>query len=141
MKLSLQYPELIQKLVVVDISPNADLNTQSLGVFIKYMRAIDLSKIKKRSEVDELLRENVPVNESTQLSQILGIWIKAVFTHQFVACRGQRISVETEFRCNRRGTSKTLSNRSRTWKIVPRSITLCLRFFVQLCEASSLSYH
>lgn len=63
MKLSLQYPEIIQKLIIVDISPNADLNTQSLGVFIKYMRAIDLSKIQKRSEVDEILRENVPVKK------------------------------------------------------------------------------
>ncbi len=57
MVLSLKYPNLVNRLVVADIAPVPYGHTQIQ--YIKAMRAVDLSKVEKRSDAEAQLREIV----------------------------------------------------------------------------------
>lgn len=58
MILALKYPNLINKLIVADISPVAYTHTQIQ--YIKPMRDLDLEKVEKRSDADQMLTEQIP---------------------------------------------------------------------------------
>ncbi|MCK0104527.1 alpha/beta fold hydrolase [Pseudohalocynthiibacter sp. F2068] len=58
MILALKYPYLINKLIVADISPVAYSHTQIQ--YIKPMRDLDLERVEKRSDADQMLAEQIP---------------------------------------------------------------------------------
>ncbi len=57
MRLALTHPEKVRKLVVSDIAPVAYTHTQL--DLIDAMRAVDLSRVEKRSDADRLLAERI----------------------------------------------------------------------------------
>ena len=66
--LALHYPELIRKLVIVDISLRKySPSKEHLGL-IEAMRSLDLSQLESRLEIEKQLRERVP---SLKLRQFL----------------------------------------------------------------------
>ena len=60
MCLALRHPELVERLVVVDVSPVAYDSGREFFGYIETMRALDLTAITRRGEADEVLRESVP---------------------------------------------------------------------------------
>jgi len=58
MILALKYPNFINKLIVADISPVAYSHTQIQ--YIKPMRDLDLERVEKRSDADQMLTEQIP---------------------------------------------------------------------------------
>ena len=59
MRFSVSYPDLVQKLIVVDIAPKPyDIKQQHLNM-IRAMLEMDLSSIQNRTEAEELLAKNV----------------------------------------------------------------------------------
>jgi pimeloyl-ACP methyl ester carboxylesterase len=60
MVLALRHPELVERLVVVDVSPAAYSSGREFVGYIETMRALDLSTLERRDEADAALREAVP---------------------------------------------------------------------------------
>lgn len=60
MVLALQHPELVERLVVVDVSPVTYDNTSEFAGYVDAMRGLDLSTLERRSDADERLRDAVP---------------------------------------------------------------------------------
>ena len=60
MCLALRHPELVQRLVVVDVAPVTYASGREFGGYIETMRAMDLTAIERRDEAEEALREVVP---------------------------------------------------------------------------------
>ena len=60
MVVALRHPELVDRLVVVDVSPTAYASGREFVGYIETMRAMDLSAIERRDQADEALREAVP---------------------------------------------------------------------------------
>ena len=60
MALALRHPELVERLVVVDVSPTAYSSGREFVGYIETMRALDLSTLERRDQADEALREAVP---------------------------------------------------------------------------------
>jgi esterase len=58
MRLALTRPELIERLLVVDVAPVA--YAHGFGPFIEAMRRVDLSAVKRRTDADQQLLEAVP---------------------------------------------------------------------------------
>jgi hypothetical protein len=61
MKLALENPTLVSKLIPVDISPVTYNSFSVFADYIKYMRMVDLNTIKTRTEADEFLKPLIPV--------------------------------------------------------------------------------
>ena len=60
MCLALRHPELVERLVVVDVSPVAyDTGREFVG-YIETMRALDLDALERRGQADAALAEPVP---------------------------------------------------------------------------------
>lgn len=57
---ALRHPELIEQLVIVDISPVTYPNVDEFAGYIKAMSALDLTQVQRRSNADALLRDAVP---------------------------------------------------------------------------------
>jgi pimeloyl-ACP methyl ester carboxylesterase len=60
MLVALRHPELVERLVVVDVAPVAYDHADEFDGYIKAMRAIDLDHLARRSEADAALHEAVP---------------------------------------------------------------------------------
>ena len=60
MLVALLHPDLVQKLVVADISPGQSAGVHSFAGYIEAMKAIDLGALTSRTQADEALREAVP---------------------------------------------------------------------------------
>lgn len=60
MVLALRHPELIDRLVVVDITPSVSDGAGEFEHLLGSLASIDLARIDRRSEADEALRETIP---------------------------------------------------------------------------------
>lgn len=60
MCLALRHPELVERLAVVDIAPVAYDSGREFVGYIETMRALDLSRIERRDQAEEALRDAVP---------------------------------------------------------------------------------
>ena len=60
MLVALRHPELVERLVVVDVAPVPYDHATEFDGYITAMRAIDLDKLQRRSEAEDALREAVP---------------------------------------------------------------------------------
>jgi pimeloyl-ACP methyl ester carboxylesterase len=60
MLVALRHPELVERLVVVDVAPVAYDHATEFDGYITAMRAIDLEALERRSQADEALLEAVP---------------------------------------------------------------------------------
>ncbi|GAA3665586.1 alpha/beta fold hydrolase [Nocardioides ginsengisoli] len=60
MMLALLHPERVERLVVADISPVAYAASREFPGYIAAMRAIDLSRVERRSDADRMLEPAVP---------------------------------------------------------------------------------
>lgn len=60
MVLALRHPELVERLVVVDIAPVTYPRTSEFAGYIKAMQALDLTALERRSDADEALFGAVP---------------------------------------------------------------------------------
>lgn len=60
MALALRHPELVSRLVVVDVSPVAYESGREFLGYIDTMRALDLGSLERRDQADEALRGAVP---------------------------------------------------------------------------------
>lgn len=60
MVLALRHPELIDRLVVVDISPSESAGTDEFEHLLGSLAGLDLSKIERRSQADEQLQDKIP---------------------------------------------------------------------------------
>jgi pimeloyl-ACP methyl ester carboxylesterase len=60
MCLALRHPELVERLVVVDVAPVAYPSGREFVGYIDTMSAMDLSRIERRDQADEALRDAVP---------------------------------------------------------------------------------
>ena len=67
MAVALRHPELVERLVVVDVSPVAYASAREFLGYIDTMRAIDLATLQRRDEADAALREAVPEHDGAQL--------------------------------------------------------------------------
>ncbi|WP_166971184.1 alpha/beta fold hydrolase [Brevibacterium atlanticum] len=60
MVLALRHPELIDRLVVVDIGPNAGGSTGVFNHLLSSLAALDLYQVESRTDADAALREPIP---------------------------------------------------------------------------------
>lgn len=60
MVLALRHPELIDRLVVVDIGPNAGGSTGVFEHLLSSLAALDLDRVESRTDADAALREPIP---------------------------------------------------------------------------------
>jgi pimeloyl-ACP methyl ester carboxylesterase len=60
MCVALRHPELVERLVVVDVAPVAYPSGREFVGYVDTMRALDLSTLERRDQADEALREQVP---------------------------------------------------------------------------------
>lgn len=60
MVLALRHPELVERLVVVDVSPVVYHHVDEFARYIAAMQAIDLGRLAERGDADAALREAVP---------------------------------------------------------------------------------
>jgi pimeloyl-ACP methyl ester carboxylesterase len=60
MLVALRHPELVERLVVVDVSPVPYDHSAEFEGYLRAMRAIDLDTLASRAEADQALREAVP---------------------------------------------------------------------------------
>lgn len=59
MRLALRHPELVARLMVVDISPAETPASLSLGPLVAALRNLDLQRVGSRSDADDLLRPEI----------------------------------------------------------------------------------
>ena len=60
MMLALRHPELLDRLVVVDISPVDYEETEDIDRFVTAMQELDLGSIERRADADDALSEDIP---------------------------------------------------------------------------------
>ena len=60
MCLALRHPEVVERLVVVDVAPVAYPSGREFVGYIETMRGLDLSALERRDQADEALRDAVP---------------------------------------------------------------------------------
>ena len=60
MLVALRHPELVERLVVVDVSPVTYRHSDEFRAYIDAMQAVDLASLGRRGEADEQLRDAVP---------------------------------------------------------------------------------
>ncbi|WP_322921540.1 alpha/beta fold hydrolase [Nocardioides renjunii] len=60
MCLALRHPELVERLVVVDVAPVAYASGREFVGYIETMRGMDVASIERREQAEEALREAVP---------------------------------------------------------------------------------
>lgn len=60
MLVALRHPELVERLVVVDVAPVAYDHTDEFEGYISAMRSLDLAALERRADADAALKEAVP---------------------------------------------------------------------------------
>ncbi|MGD7787945.1 alpha/beta fold hydrolase [Propionibacteriaceae bacterium Y1700] len=60
MRLALDHPDLVQRLVVVDIAPVSYAGLSQFGQYVQAMRGIDLDHLDSRGAADEQMAQSVP---------------------------------------------------------------------------------
>jgi pimeloyl-ACP methyl ester carboxylesterase len=60
MVVALRHPELVERLVVVDVAPVAYHHSEEFRGYIEGMQALDLAVLERRGQADERLRDAVP---------------------------------------------------------------------------------
>ncbi|GAA4900063.1 alpha/beta fold hydrolase [Tessaracoccus lubricantis] len=60
MRIALQAPELVERLMVVDISPARNVEAAQFVNLVAALRTLDLSEVQSRTQADEALRELIP---------------------------------------------------------------------------------
>jgi pimeloyl-ACP methyl ester carboxylesterase len=60
MLVALRHPEVVERLVVVDVSPVTYRHSDEFRAYIDAMQAVDLASLGRRSDADEQLRDAVP---------------------------------------------------------------------------------
>jgi pimeloyl-ACP methyl ester carboxylesterase len=60
MAIALRHPELVERMVVVDVSPVAYESAREFLGYIETMRGLDLATLERRDQADAALREAVP---------------------------------------------------------------------------------
>ena len=61
MSVALRHPEMVEKLVVVDVSPRTSVGKGEVEDLVRVLRQLDVSVLRSRSEADFRLREQIPV--------------------------------------------------------------------------------
>lgn len=62
MVIALTAPELVEKLVVVDVAPTRTPGTKETEDLVQALRSLDLSSLRNRREADALIRSRIPVS-------------------------------------------------------------------------------
>lgn len=65
MHMALKHPNLVSKLVCVDVAPVTYEPFTAFGKYIEYMKSMDLSKVTSRKEADDYLKQFIPVRFCT----------------------------------------------------------------------------
>ena len=65
MATALQHPEIVEKLIVVDVSPTRAPGTSQLLDYITVLQELDLSLIKSKSEADRAISKVIAVSQCT----------------------------------------------------------------------------
>ena len=62
MTTTLQHPEMVDRLVVVDVAPTHTLGKQDILQYIATLRSLDLQAVRKRIDADRALSKDIPVS-------------------------------------------------------------------------------
>lgn len=62
MVMALENPQLVEKLVVVDVAPTRAPGTAETEDLVAALRSVDLSSVKSRKEADSMMQSSVPEN-------------------------------------------------------------------------------
>ena len=66
MTVALKYPEMVEKLVVVDVTPSTVPGRGDADNLIQTLKQLDISVLRSRKEADIRLRERIPVGSHIQ---------------------------------------------------------------------------
>ena len=61
MTVALEYPEMVEKLVIVDVTPSTVPGRGDADDLIQTLKQLDISVLQSRKEADIRLRERIPV--------------------------------------------------------------------------------
>ena len=62
MTTTLRQPDMVDRLVVVDVAPTRTSGTQDMLQYIAALRSLDLQTVRKNADADQALSENIPVS-------------------------------------------------------------------------------
>ena len=64
MLVALRHASLVERLVVLDVSPvNKPVRGEGVGGIVRALRELDLSRLQSRKQADHMLREKLPVSQ------------------------------------------------------------------------------
>ena len=58
---ALNHPEIIDKLIILDVSPRVAPGTNQMESLLWSIRSLDISSLKNRREANAILRKDIPV--------------------------------------------------------------------------------
>ena len=67
---SLQHPELVDKLVVLDVAPTGTSGADTIRM-VQVLKNVDLTSVKDKYEVDDIIKEHIPVSATLSVDTIL----------------------------------------------------------------------
>ena len=62
MTTALRQPDMVDRLVVVDVAPTRTSGTQDMLQYIAALRSLDLRTVRKNADADQALSEDIPVS-------------------------------------------------------------------------------
>ena len=62
MTTALRQPDMVDRLVVVDVAPTHTSGTQDMLQYIAALRSLDLQTVRKNTDADHALSEDIPVS-------------------------------------------------------------------------------
>ena len=62
MTTALRQPDMVDRLVVVDVAPTRTSGTQDMLQYIAALRSLDLQTVRKNADADQALSEDIPVS-------------------------------------------------------------------------------
>ena len=62
MTTALRQPDMVDRLVVVDVAPTCTSGTQDMLQYIAALRSLDLRTVRKNADADQALSEDIPVS-------------------------------------------------------------------------------
>ena len=66
MVMALENPQLVDRLVVVDVAPMPAPGKAEMEDLVQAMKSLDLSTVKNRREADAAIQSRIPVSKGTQ---------------------------------------------------------------------------